>query len=538
MTSAYTATPSGRIASTRPHFAPTGSISTHSTRRWPERRLAVSPVAPELANALDQWVFICRMPHVRDEARARRLVAVAKAADPDPWRNQLRDTLGRTNENRERKLEILEGLAATADLDRLPEASVTRLAFALATMGRREMAIALLRRVQRAHPDDFWVNADLGRELMFSGQPDAAVRFFAVAVGVRPQSGHALRNLGMALQRSGQLVEAADTFRRTIALRPDDGHAHVSLGTVLMMLGEHRAAEVEFREAKRLKPDDWKVRDLIVNARLDLGDWNSAIEERREAVRWEPTLSFAHKDLGHILFDAGYIDEAVDAFREAIRLDPRFTPTHVDLARALLARGEFRAARDTIAPDRRAPRSPSRTELVRKARRMIALDARLPALLRDQDHPTDNAECVEFAQLCSARQMYATSARLWSEAFTAQPGFADDRGAENRYQAARAAALAGCGRGKDKPPPDADARQRLRQQALNWLRADLTAIAAPLDKGTPRETADGPERLGRWRVDPALAGIRDEAALSTLPEPERKALRELWSMVLKEEDEG
>ena len=169
---------------------------------------------------------------------------------------------------------------------------------------------------------------------------------------------------------------------------------------------------------------------------------------------------------------------------------------------------------------------------------MIALDARLPALLRGQDHPADTAECVEFAHLCSARQMYATSARLWSEAFTAQPGLADDRGAENRYQAARAAALAGCGRGKDKPPPDADSRQRLRQQALNWLRSDLTAIAAPLDKGTARERADGPRRLGRWRVDPALAGIRDEAALSTLPEPERKALRELWSRVLKEDDEG
>ena len=188
---------------------------------------------------------------MRDEARSRRLVAVAKAADPDPWRNQLRDTLGWTNENRERKLEILEGLAATADLDRLPEASVTRLAFALATMGAGRRRSPCSERVQTRHPDDFWVNADLGRELMFSGQPDAAVRFFAVAVGVRPQSGHALRNLGMALQRSGQLVEAADTFRRTIALRPDDGHAHVSLGTVLMMLGEHRAAEVEFREAKR-----------------------------------------------------------------------------------------------------------------------------------------------------------------------------------------------------------------------------------------------------------------------------------------------
>jgi serine/threonine-protein kinase len=191
---------------------------------------------------------------------------VAKAADPDPWRNRLRDTLGRINEDQERKLEVLEGLATTADLDRLPEASVTRLAFALAHVGRREMAIALLRRVQRAHPDDFWVNADLGRQLMDSGQPEAAVRFFAVAVGVRPRSDMALGSLGTALQRSGQLAEAADTFRRQIALRPDSAHGHLSLGTVLMKLGDQQVAELEFREAERLRPHDRMVHDQIGKA--------------------------------------------------------------------------------------------------------------------------------------------------------------------------------------------------------------------------------------------------------------------------------
>jgi serine/threonine-protein kinase len=536
-------------------------------------QLAASPVAPELANALDQWAFIRRGPHSRDEAGAWRLVTIAKTADPDPWRNRLRDTLGRMNEDRGRSLEALERLAATADLDRLPEASVTRLAFALASMQRREMAIALLRRTQRAHPDDFWVNADLGRELMFSGQPDAAVRFFAVAVGVRPQSGLALYSLGTALQRSGQLTEAADTFRRLIALRPDDAHARVSLGTVLITLGERRTGEVEFREAMRLKPDDWIVRDLIVNARLDQGDWDAAVEERREAVRREPSLSFTHKDLGRTLFDAGRTDEAVDAFREAIRLDPRLSQAQLGLARALLARGEFEAARDALAqsqgsppsrgrggpppqgrggpppqgrggpshqgrsgppsPGRGDPPSPSPAELARKAQRMIALDARLPALLRGEDHPADAAECVEFAQLCFCRQVYATSALLWSEAFAAQPGLADDLGAESRYQAARAAALAGCGRGKDEPPPDLAARKRWREQALDWLRADLMTVAGLLDKGTPRQRTDVPRRLGRWRVDPALAGIRDEAAMATLPETERRACRDLWSRVLE-----
>ncbi len=55
-------------------------------------RLGASPVPSELANALDQWTFL-RRDQVHDADGARHLVAVAKATDPDPWRNQLRDTL-------------------------------------------------------------------------------------------------------------------------------------------------------------------------------------------------------------------------------------------------------------------------------------------------------------------------------------------------------------------------------------------------------------------------------------------------------------
>ena len=172
-------------------------------------------------------------------------------------------TLGRTEGGPARKLEALERLAATADVDRLPVASVTRLATSLASLGRRETAIALLRRAQASHRDDFWVNADLGRELMASGRPDEAVRFFAVAAGVRPRSGLALSGLGKALLLGGQPAEAADIFRELTRLRPEDALAHVALGSALLALGDaaggrRRVRRGEAAEAGRLggpRPD-------------------------------------------------------------------------------------------------------------------------------------------------------------------------------------------------------------------------------------------------------------------------------------------
>ena len=158
----------------------------------------------------------------------------------------------------------------------------------------------------------------------------------------------------------------------------------------------------------------------------------------------------------------------------------------------------------------------------------MALDARLPALLRGRDQPADADEAAAFAQLCAARHLDATAARLWSEAFAAEPGLADDPMAEARYQAARAAALAGTGRGRDRPPPDEAARARWRRQALDWLAAELAAIDRRLEEGTSRRRVEILRGLGRWRVDPALAGLRDEAAIAALPEAERPAIRALW----------
>ncbi len=497
-------------------------------------RLAASPVAAELASALDQWVFLRRMSAHPDTAGAQRLVAVAKAADPEPWRNRLRDTLGRMTGDRAGVLDDLERLAATADVDRLPEASVTRLASALSSLGRGGIAIALLRRAQRLHPEDFWVNADLGRELLRSHRPDEAVRFFAVAVGIRPRSDLALGSLAGALQQSGQLGEAAETFRRMIALRPHDAQTRVRLGAVLLHMGAVWDADVEFAEARRLRPADWKVRSSIGTARADAGDWNAAIEDCREAVQLEPSLPFTHNALGFALLGAGRADQAVDAFRAAVRLDAKFSPAYVGLGRALLARGDFAEARDAVSrgsvmslPDRNLDAA----SIAAKAERMIALDARLPALLRGQGQPADAAEGSEFAQLCFSKRFYAASVRLWSESFAARPELAGEPGSQNRYQAARAAALVSCGRGQGDPPSETAARTHWREQALNWMRAELAAAAAVPVAGTSRQRGEISKQLGRWQVDPALAGLRDETSLSALPEAERGTLRKFWSDV-------
>ncbi len=313
------------------------------------RVLAAGSAAADLASALDRWAFLRRGRTLHDPQGANRLIAAAKTADPDPWRNRLRDSLGQMGGGPARRLENLERLSATADVEHLPVASVTRLATSLAFLGRRETAITLLRRSQASHRDDFWVNADLGRELMASSRPDEAVRFFAVAAGIRPKSGVAVGGLGKALLMSGQPAEAADVFRELMRLRPDDALSHVALGSALLSLREPHEATAEFAEAKRLKPDDWMVRDQIGLAYSDCGDWTAAVQEQSEAARRFPRSPVAHKALAHALQSAGRIEDAIAEFREAVRLDPRFSAAYLFLGRALIETGDYQEALDAMA---------------------------------------------------------------------------------------------------------------------------------------------------------------------------------------------
>jgi eukaryotic-like serine/threonine-protein kinase len=502
-------------------------------------RLASSPVAAELAGGLDQWIFLKRTQRPPDLAGTERLLTVAKLADPDPWRNRLRDNLNERVTDRGRTRAALEELAAGADADTLPEASVTRLAFALFELGSRDLAISLLRRTQRAHPNDFWVNCDLAKRLAHTGQLDEAIRFFSVALAVRPRSEMALNDLGDALYKSDRLEESAATFRRSLALGRDNPWAHAYLGMISLDLGRPREASAEFEAARIAQPHHWFLPVTIADLLLGHGHWDWALDLLRTTVRQDPQNAPALDKLGLTLLESGRIDDAIESFQQALGAGPRpFPPIRGNLCRALVAKGEFaQAIKSWERPGGDSPGAfnPGRGQgpdpALREAKRLAALEERLPALLAGKDRPQDDDERTAFAKLCAIRQLFATSARLWEENFASRGERPADLRAPDHYAAACSAALAGCGRGAELNAADRAACDRWRQQALAWLRIDLIDYSRLIASGAPRDRSRARKRLGQWQISPALAGIRDETALAGVSQSEREALRAFWSEV-------
>jgi tetratricopeptide (TPR) repeat protein len=177
----------------------------------------------------------------------------------------------------------------------------------------------------------------------------------------------------------------------------------------------------------------------------------------------------------------------------------------------------------------------------------------LPAFIRGEYRPEDNDERLALVGACQFQGNYAAAARLYADAFKADPGLADNLTTECRYRtlreelpeddrmdpletecrylAARCAALAGAGLGKDGASLSPVERARWRQQARRWLHADLDQWARTLTLGSELDRKLAKKMLTRWRVQPDLAGLFELNASDEFSADERKDGSALWNDV-------
>jgi hypothetical protein len=287
-----------------------------------------------------------------------------------------------------------------------------------------------------------------------------------------------------------------------------------------------------------LNPSFAEAQTSLGNVLCDQGKHDEAAAAYRAAIRLKPDYADAHNNLGAALAGQGNLEEAAAEYREAIRLKPDYAKAHVNLGLALQAEGQLDDALASLKKGHELGSSrpgwsiPS-ARLVRECERLVALERRLPAVLRGEDRPADADEGIGFARLCQlkSKQLFAASARFYDAAFAERPGLAEDLKQGHRYNAACAAARAASGQGKDDPPPDEADRDRWRRKALDWLGADLKLRSGQLDTGTGAARAEVAQKLRHWKGDPDLAGVRDPEELAKLPEAERAEWQALWADV-------
>jgi tetratricopeptide (TPR) repeat protein len=527
-------------------------------------RVRASGVAGALVAALDAWAAAAEQP----ESRAW-LLGVARRVAPDPWGGRFRDPDVWQDRQELRALAdeaLRDGGAKLADLS-------PQVLSVLGTLLKdAPEAIPLLRAARRRYPSDFWINLDLANALSKAKQTEEAVGYCLAAVSLRPEAAAAHYNLGLALHDKGDLNGAIAEYHKAIDINPKDANAHNNLGNALYLKKDRDGAIAEYKKAIEIDPKhapahsnlglvlyeskkdvDGALREYrlaialapkyapahynLGNALADKQDLDGAIAAYKEAIALAPKYAPAHYNLGNALFAKKDLDGAIAAYKEAINLDPKLAQAHGSLGVALLHRGRFVEAGTEIRRclDLLPERDPLRkfaAERLRQCERLVALDGKLAAVLGGQAEPADAAERLALGQLCGQyKRWHAAASRFYADAFAADPKPTADLRQQHRYNGACSAALAAAGRADDAEQLPDKAAVRLRQQALDWLRADLALYVNLAGREEPAATQFVRERMRHWQQDTDLASVRDKEAIDLLPDDEGAAWRRLWEDV-------
>ncbi len=315
------------------------------------RLLRGRAILAELAAALGDWVRLA------DPKQREQLLKVLRLADPDPWRQRLRDALAR----QDRK--TLEILARDPEAERLPASTLYLLGAALGAVGEHADAIRLLRRAQQLHPRDFWLNFQLASELTNQPvpQPDEAVRFYSAALALGRHTAGVYLGLGNALGQKRADDEATAAYREAIRLQPDFAIAHRALADVLRRTHHEDEARAELREAVRLKPDYYEAYNNLGVVLSDRGELEEATKAYRRAIELNADYGSPHHNLAVILDRRGRLDDAIAECRAALHADSQFAEPYNTLGTLLEKKGRpdeaIESYRETIRLRKKMPRS-------------------------------------------------------------------------------------------------------------------------------------------------------------------------------------
>jgi eukaryotic-like serine/threonine-protein kinase len=246
------------------------------------RRIASRAIAHQLVAWIDEWIYNQR--DMGDQPGVSRLMRVAAAADPDPWRANARSALATGS------LAALQQLADSIDLDAVPAVSAKQLALGLGKLGDMARAVSLLRTLRHRYPRDYWINVDLANHLMNQNPTPLVdvIRFATVAVSIQPKSPSSYDPLVVALVGLDRVDDAVAEYRDLIRHHPRGSPARNVMGILLAMQGKPDEAIEQWQEAIRLDPTNINARRNLVSMFVETGKLTQARVEVRALVELNP----------------------------------------------------------------------------------------------------------------------------------------------------------------------------------------------------------------------------------------------------------
>jgi Flp pilus assembly protein TadD len=408
--------------------------------------------------------------------------------------------------DRKAQLDPLRKLSQEADLERWPAQSLLLLYGALIGAGDPHSAEALLRRSQTVHPQDVWVNYNLGMVLEKLSRRDEAIRFYTAARAIRPETAHELAH---ALAARGQSDEAIWVFRHLRHLRPGNARHLARLGEALKEKGLSHEADEVLEAVVAVSRERVRLRQHVAVAHFALGytlaaqaKYGEAIAEYRTAIRLKPNYAEAHNNLGVVHCQQGRLEEGIAELRTALQLEPNYAEAHANLGNALQDRGEleeaiaeYRAAL-RIKPDEAAFHSNLGTALQDQGREDEAIAQYREALRLE---PNNAIAHMNLGNVLKGQGKMQEAMTEYRTALSLQPNYAPahfNLGLALRSQGEFKEAIAELRKARDLPKTDPGLAQQVERELKEIERQASLATRLPAVLAGKLKPADATEMLG------------------------------------------
>lgn len=291
---------------------------------------------------LDDWTNL-KLKRGGDPSVVNQMVAAANAADPDPWRQQLRQAIA-ISDHQLRTQRLIQ-FTEQVNLEKLPARSLVTLGASLVESKELRRAETILNRGVIQYPSDPWLHLEIANLLMVSKHGELAVGHLFAARAALPRLEH---ELGHVLAEIGRFEDAERVFKEHVARHPRDVRTLICYANHLEDQNKQAEAEQIYNAAlgvleeliARHSDDDF-VQYMLAVAEFHLGNSRQAIPRLQELVKRSPKDALAMQRLGEFLSKEGRSKEAIEVLTKAVSIDPHNVRTRSYLGKAHTMAGQY-----------------------------------------------------------------------------------------------------------------------------------------------------------------------------------------------------
>lgn len=187
--------------------------------------------------------------------------------------------------------------------------------------GRYDQAVERIREAVRLRPDHAVAHTNLAVALRALGRNADALEHSAVAVGLAPQSLHAVMYHATLLSESESWAEAARWAERWVLLDANNAAAHRMLGDAYSRQGLRQRAAAPYAKSLALEPDSMEVANNLGACLAAEGQRAEALAVLCHAAERHPENAAAWANLGVAAKSLGDVNTAMQCLDRALQLE-------------------------------------------------------------------------------------------------------------------------------------------------------------------------------------------------------------------------